>query len=302
MATRAGRDLPSLYSEWSERMAADPEMDVAALREMFESWHLATAEPEGVTYAEVDADGVPAMWCTPGGCAVDRVLLYLHGGGYVVGSMYAARKLAGHLARAAGVRALVIDYRLAPEDPHPAPLEDAVTAYRWLLDEGVQPGHVVLAGESAGGGLCTAAAIKLRDDGEPLPAAIVPISPWYDVELTGESVDENASTDVLVQRGLAETMADLFMGDGSPRDPLANPLHADLTGLPPVLIHVGSTEALLDDSRRFAARAEASGTDVTIEVVPDVQHAFPYSAGRTRKADRAVERIGDWVRPKLGLA
>ncbi|WP_318571159.1 alpha/beta hydrolase fold domain-containing protein [Salinigranum marinum] len=138
--------------------------------------------------------------------------------------------------------------------------------------------------------------------GDPLPAAIMPISPWYDIELNGDSLDSNASTDALVQRGLVEVMADLFLGDGSPTDPLASPLHADLTGVPPVLIHVGSGEALVDDARRFAAKAETSGVDVTVEVVPDVQHAFAYSAGRESEADHAVERMGAWVRPTLGLS
>jgi acetyl esterase/lipase len=302
MASEESGYLTSLYSNWSERMAADPEMDLTPLREMFETWHLATAEPEGVTYAEVDAGGVPAMWCVPEDCAEDRVLVYCHGGGYVVGSMHATRKLAGHLAKAAGTRALVVEYRRAPEHPHPAPVEDAVTAYRWLLDEGVRPEHIATTGESAGGNLCTTMALELRDVGDPLPAAIMPISPWTDMELTGDSLDRNASTDTLVQRGLVEVMRNLFLGDSSPTDPLANPLYADLTGLPPMLIHASEHEALLDDTRRLAARAEDAGVDVTVHLEPEMQHAYPYLAGRAPEADRAVERIGEWVRPKLGLA
>jgi acetyl esterase/lipase len=301
MATRESQYLHTLYSEWSERMAADPEMDLSSLREMFETWHLATAEPEGVTYTEVDAGGVPAMWCVPEDCATDRVLLYFHGGGYMVGSMHTTRKLAGHIAKAAGVRALVVDYRLAPEHPHPAPIEDGVTAYRWLISEGIQPDHIVTSGDSAGGHLCTAVVLKLRDDGDPLPAAIMPMSPWYDLELSGESLDSSASTDALVNRGLVEVMASTYLGDSSPTDPLASPLRADLTGLPPILIHVGSGEALIDDTRRFAAKAEQSDVDVTVEVVADMQHVFPYMAGRASEADDAIRRMGDWVRPKLGL-
>lgn len=302
MASEASEYLRSLYTEWSERMAANPEMELAALREMTERWHTATAEPEGVTYAEVDAGGVPALWCLPEGCAEDRVVMYFHGGGYVVGSMYATRKLAGHIARAAGTRALVIDYRLSPENPHPAPVEDAAIAYRWLLDEGIQPEHIATTGESAGGHLCTTMVLKLRDDGDPLPAAMMPMSPWYDMELTGDSLDSNASSDALVHRGLVEMMANAFLGDGSAKDPLANPLYADLTGLPPVLIHVSEHEALLDDTRRFAADAEEAGVDVTVETEPEMQHVYPYLAGRAPEADRAVERMGEWVRPKVGLA
>lgn len=301
MASRESQHLRTIFSEWTERMAADPEMDLTSVREMFETGHLATAEPEGVTYAEVDAGGVPALWCTPEDCATDRVVLYCHGGGYMVGSMHLSRKIAGHIAKAAGVRALVFDYRLAPEHPHPAPVEDAATVYRWLLSEGIQPDHIATCGDSAGGGLCTAMVLKLRDDGDPLPAALMPLSPWYDMEMTGESLDSNAPTDALVNRGLVEVMSATFLGDSSPTDPLANPLLADLTGLPPVLIHVSSTEALVDDTRRFAAKAEESGVDVTVEAVPDMQHVYPYMAGRAPEADRAVERMAEWVRPKLGL-
>jgi acetyl esterase/lipase len=143
--------------------------------------------------------------------------------------------------------------------------------------------------------------LKLRDDGDPLPAAIMPMAPWYDMELTGESLDRNAPTDSLVNREMVEVMASTFLGDGSPTDPLANVLRADLTGLPPVLIHVSSTEALVDDTRQFAAKAEESGVDVTVESVPDMPHVYPYMAGRHPEADRAVERMGEWVRPKLGL-
>jgi acetyl esterase/lipase len=301
MAIRDAQHLDTIYGGWTERMAADPEMDLRVVREMFETGHLAAAEPEGVTYAEVDAGGIPALWCIPEDGALDRVLLYCHGGGYMVGSMHLSRKVAGHIAKAAGIRALVIDYRLAPENPHPAPVEDAVTAYRWLISEGIRPDHIATSGDSAGGNLCTAMVLKLRDDGDPLPAAIMPMAPWYDMELTGESLDRNAPTDSLVNREMVEVMASTFLGDGSPTDPLANVLRADLTGLPPVLIHVSSTEALVDDTRQFAAKAEESGVDVTVESVPDMPHVYPYMAGRHPEADRAVERMGEWVRPKLGL-
>jgi monoterpene epsilon-lactone hydrolase len=301
MSIREPQHLDTIYSGWTERMAADPEMDLGVVREMFEMGQRAAAEPEGVTYAEVDAGGIPALWCIPEGCATDRVLLYCHGGGYMVGSMHLSRKVAGHIAKGAGIRALVFDYRLAPEHPHPAPVEDAVTVYRWLISEGIQPKHIATCGDSAGGGLCTTMVLKLRSDGDPLPAAIMPLSPWYDMELTGESIDSNTSTDSLVSRGMLEMMAATFLGDGSPTDPLANPLHADLTGLPPVLIHVSSTEAVVDDTRQFAAKAEESGVDITVESVPDMPHVYPYMAGREPEADRAVEHMGEWVRPKLGL-
>lgn len=293
--------IKALYSSWMERLMADPEMGLPEMRDMFEEWHLLTAEPADVTYAEVDAGGIPALWCTPVGCTEDRVIVYTHGGGYVVGSMHTHRKLAGHLARAVGCRALVIDYRRAPEHPHPAPVEDAVTAYRWLLDQGIEPGHIATCGDSAGGGMCTAMVLAARDQGLPLPGAIMPLSPWYDMEGKGDSLDGNAAVDVLVQRELLMGMAETFLGDASPADPLANPLYADLDGLPPMLIQVGGDETLLDDSHRFAERAREAGVDVTVDVHPSMQHVFHFMAGRAPEADAAVDGLAEWVRGHLDL-
>ena len=302
MASRESQHLKDLYGGWVERMAAQPEMDVATLRDMFEAWHLSTVEPTGVTYEEVDAGGVPAMWCIPTGADPSRVLFWTHGGGFVVGSMHTHRKVAGHLAKATGARALVIDYRRAPEHPYPAQLEDALTAYRWLLGQGVQPGHIATTGDSAGGNLATSMVIRLRDQGDPMPAAIMPLSPWYDMEGKGETLDSRAEVDVLVQREILQGMATMFLGEGGPAtDPLANPLFADPTGLPPMLIQVGDHECLLDDSVRFAEGARSAGVDVTVEVEPEMQHVFHFLAGRAPEADKAIDRLAAWVRPKLGL-
>jgi acetyl esterase/lipase len=293
--------IKRLYGSWAERMAAQPDMDLETLRDIFEEWHLLTAEPEGVSYAEDDAGGVPAIWCIPEGCADDRVLIWTHGGGYVVGSMHSHRKVAGHLAKAAGTRALVIDYRRAPENPHPAQVEDAVASYRWLVDQGIRPEHIGTTGDSAGGALCTSMVLKLRDDGDALPACILPQSPWYDMEGKGETLDSRASVDTLVQREILMNMAAMFLGPNPANDPLANPLYADPAGLPPMLIHVGDHETLLDDSVRFAKQAEAAGVDVTLEVQPEMQHVFQFMAGRAREADASIARLGSWAREKLGL-
>lgn len=301
MASKQAESIKSLYRGWVVRMNADPEMDLDTMRDMFEEWHLLTAEPPGVTYEEVDADGVPAMWCIPLDGADDRVVVYCHGGGYVVGSMHSHRKVAGHIASAAGCRALVLDYRRAPEFPHPAQCEDAVRAYRWLLAQGIDGGHVATCGDSAGGGLSTSMVLSLRDAGDELPAAIMPLSPWYDMEGKGETLDTRADLDVLVQREILVGMAEMFLGGGPPTDPLANPLHADPEDLPPMLIQVGDHETLLDDAQRFTDRAEAAGVDVTLEVDPEMQHVFHFMAGRAPEADDAIARLGSWVRPKLGL-
>lgn len=294
--------LRALYQSWADRLAAGPDMDLATIRDIFEEWHLPTREPEGVGYAEVDVSGIPAMWCLPEGCSTERVLLYFHGGGCVVGSMYSHRKLAGHLAKAAGARALVLDYRRAPEEPFPSQIDQGVVAYRWLLDQGVRPEHVATLGDSAGGNLSITVVLKLRELGLPLPAAMVPISPYLDMELTGETMESRADTDALVSRPLAEGMVAMYIGGASPKDPLANPLHADLTGLPPAYVEAGDHEMLLDDSVRFAALAEKAGVDVTLVVEPGMQHVFECLAGRAPEADRAVAGIGAWLRPKLGLS
>lgn len=257
--------------------------------------------PEGVTGTPVSAGGVPAEWIDAPGGATDRALLYLHGGGYVAGSIDSHRNLTGHLAKALGCRVLALDYRLAPEHPHPAAVEDATAAYRWLLAEGFAPGHLAISGDSAGGGLTVAALVKLRDDGAPLPACAVPISPFADMEGTGESMTTRAAVDPMVSPGQIREIAGLFLGGGDPRDPYASPIHADLSGLPPLLVQVGDAEVLLDDSTRLAERATAAGVAVTLEVWPEMIHVFQASAGYVPESDEAVARIAAFCRHHLGL-
>jgi acetyl esterase/lipase len=259
------------------------------------------SKPTGVTWTEVDAGGVPSIWADPAGGASDRVLQYVHGGGYVIGSADFYRNLTGHLAKALGCRVLNVDYRLAPEHPHPAPVEDSTKAYRWLLDQGLEPGHLAISGDSAGGGLTMATLLAIRDAGLPLPAAAVPISPWVDMEATGASMTTNAERDVLVAGETIKGMAEAFLQGKDARDPLAAPLHADLRGLCPLYIQVGGDETLLDDSTRLADRAKSAGVDVRIDVFPDMQHVFQMAAGNMPEADEAIARIAEWLRPRLGL-
>jgi acetyl esterase/lipase len=278
-------------------------MDLQSVRDMQESLHLATAEADGVSYVEVIADGVPAIWCVPHGAVPDRAVLYAHGGGFVTNSMHSHRKLAAHLAKAAGVRALLFDYRLAPECPFPAQLEDAITAYRWLLRQGIHAEHIAMAGDSAGGNLATSIVLKLRDEHQPLPAAIVAFSPWYDLECAGETLETNASTDVLVERAELEWLvATVFPDNDAPSNPLANPLYADATGLPPMFLTAGGDEALRADAERFAEKAAAASVDVTIEIAPGMQHVHLWMAGRAPEADNTIANVATWLRPKLGLA
>jgi len=243
-------ELKVLYKSWTAALAANPTMELDEMRRMFEHWGDVTAEPGGVDYLEVDAGGIPAIWAVPRACRQDRVLLCTHGGGYVTGSMFTHRKVYGHFAKAIDCRALILHYRRAPEHVHPAPVDDAVTAYRWLLEQKISPNHIALAGDSAGGGLAVTALLRAREQGLPLPAATMPLSPWLDMEATSGSFDTNREKDTLVQREIIIAMAGMFLGEkGNRKDPLANPLLADLRGLPPMYIQVGGDETLLDDSR-----------------------------------------------------
>jgi acetyl esterase/lipase len=200
---------------------------------------------------------------------------------------------------AARARGLVIDYRLAPEHPFPAQLDDARAAYSWLLGQGVDPSRLVVAGESAGGALALSLLVALRDAGQPLPAAAVCVSPWVDLELTGESLRDNARFDYVPRRVLAK-YARYFVPTGDLRNPLAAPVHADLRGLPPLLVLAGGSEALLDDARRIAERAKNHGTSVTFEVEPDMIHAWHLYAAGFDRCQQTIDRIAAYVEARVG--
>jgi acetyl esterase/lipase len=239
----------------------------------------------------------------PKGGAADRVLLCSHGGGYVIGSMYSHRKLYGHLAKATGCRALIVDYGLAPESVHPGPVNDMANAYRWLLDQGIAPAHIALTGDSAGGGLAITTLLRAREQGLPMPAATMPLSPWLDMNGGGASFETNKDNDRMVSRELLEQMASTFLGpNGNRRDPLVNPLLGDMRGLPPVYIQVGGFETLLDDSQALAEAVRKADGSVKLDVFPEMQHVFQFMAGVAPEADDAIGRLAAWVRPKLGLA
>jgi epsilon-lactone hydrolase len=209
------------------------------------------------------------------------------------------RVMLSHLSRASGFKVLGLDYRLAPENPFPAPVEDALAAYRWLLWSGYDPRKIVLAGDSAGGGLVVAAIVAMRYAGEPLPAAGVCLSPWVDMEATGPSFVTNATSDPSVARDRILRLAGVYLAGKSPQAPLASPIHADLRGLPPLLVQVGSIETLLDDARALAQRAQAAGVEVTLEVWEDMPHVWHHFAPMLPEAQQAIARIGEFVRKNV---
>jgi epsilon-lactone hydrolase len=255
-----------------------------------DQWGDVTAEPRGLDYTEVSADGVPAMWLSPHGADTDRVIVALHGGGFVGGSVYTHRKMYGHLAKAAGVRVLLASYRMAPEFPYPAQIEDAVTAYRWAAARATT---VALAGDSSGGGLAVQVALR-----EPGAAALLLLSPWIDMdpEQTATSYEENAATDLVFTRPMVQGLIRLYLPDGvSGLAPEVNAFHADLSTLPPVYVQCGSDETGRGDSERLAKL-----TGARLDVFDGQLHSFQMAAGRTPVADDAIGRLAAWVRPKLG--
>lgn len=258
--------------------------------------------PDELVTETVNAGGVAAEWVLWPGAVEDAVILYFHGGGYVFGNPDSHRNLAWRLAKATGARVLVVDYRLAPDNPFPAAVDDARTAYQWLLDQGYATHRIVVAGDSAGGGLSAALMVELRNQGIALPAAASLISPWVDLALTGKSVTTNAAKDVMLSPVTLEKFAALYLGDRDARAPLASPIYADLTGLPPVQVLVGSTEVLYSDSERLVERIKAAGGEASLSVWPKMPHVFPILAGLIPEAQQAIEEIAAFIRRALGTS
>jgi epsilon-lactone hydrolase len=297
----ASDELQQIIQMFRSRPAPATPPTLAEQRAGMEAMVGAMPLPPDVMVTVVDAGGVPAEWVVAPGADANRAVLYLHGGGYVIGSINTHRELAARLSRSAGLRVLVIDYRLAPEHPFPAAVADAVAAYRWMLAQGIDHTGAGIAGDSAGGGLTVAALLALRDAGDPLPAAAVCLSPWVDLAITGESMTTRAAADPMVQKPGVEAMAALYLNGADPRTPLASPLYADLTGLPPMMVQVGTAETLYDDSIRFVERARAAGVDVRLEPWEDMIHVFQLFA-MLPEAHAATDRIGAFLRAELGSA
>ncbi len=283
-----------------EHLAKLPQPEtIAGKRAQYDKAERVFQTPADVAVEAVRAPQVPAEWLVPRGARTDAAVLYLHGGGYVIGSPRSHRHLAGAIASAAGLSALLPDYRLAPEQPFPAAVEDATAACGWLLAKGIAPNRIVIAGDSAGGGLTVATLLALRDKGQPLPAAGVCISPWVDLTCSGASYVTRADRDPIVKREGVSEMAKAYLGGADAKTPLASPLHADLRGLPALLIHVGSDEVLLDDATQLAAQAKAAGVEVTLEVWEEMIHVWHWFLPMLEEAQRAVARIGEFVSARI---
>ena len=251
-------------------------------------------------YNRVNAGGVTAEWVTAEGTTDSRVVLYFHGGGYIIGSPRTHRAMLAELSKSSAARVLALDYRLAPEHTFPAPVEDSTAAYRWLLNEGYDPARIAVAGDSAGGGLTVAAMVQIRYLGLPMPAAGVCVSPWVDMEGLGDSMETRSTADPMVGKESLLESAKTYLGGADARAPLAAPLYADLRGLPPILIQVGDAEVLLDDSTRLAGIAREAGVEVQMDVWDDMIHVWHLFAPMLPEGKQAISQAGEFIKKHTG--
>ena len=255
---------------------------------------------EDVQLNAVDLREVPGEWSIVPGSDAGRVLMFLHGGGYCSGSILSHRRMVTEAGRAAGVRTLAVGYRLAPEHPFPAALNDALAAWRFLGDEGIAAAHVGIGGDSAGGGLTVALINALRDDKEPLPACAWLVSPWTDLTMSGSTLTTKDKTDPIIHKAYLQELADAYLAGGvNAKDPRVSPLYADLRDFPPTLIQVGSAETLLDDATRFAAALGAADVPITLEIWPHMMHAWHLWNAHLEPGRRALTSAGAFIRRHL---
>jgi monoterpene epsilon-lactone hydrolase len=290
---------PEIVALRSKLAGRERSPDIAQRRRDFDAMGGAYSTAADVKVEAVTASGVPAEWTTTPDAQADAAVLFVHGGGYVVGSLLSHRHMASEIGRAARARTLALHYRLAPEHPFPAPVEDTIAGYRFLLAQGLRPGRIAIAGDSAGGGLTAAALVAIRDAGLPQPACGWCISPWVDMEGLGDSMIDNASRDPMVQKDALLEMARHYMGATDPRSPLAAPLYADLRGIAPLFIQVGSVETLLDDATRLARRAGLADVPVDLQIWPEMVHVWHLFHPELKAGRRAIEAGGAFIRSAI---
>jgi acetyl esterase/lipase len=295
MISKQAQDFWTLLKSYPKQI----EMPLAEAREADLHAEDFTSEPKGVHFSP--APEVDGLWAEPRGAAPGRSILYFFGGGFVLGTPATRRKTAGHLSLAAKARVLVPNYRLAPEHPFPAALNDAVRAYQFLLDH-AEPSKIVVSGDSAGGGLAVSTVVAVRDRHLPMCAGIAALSPWADLTCSGESVTSRATADIECTRSRLLEMASWYMNGGDPAQPLASPVFADFAGMPPLLCIAGGDEELLDDSVRLVRNAGMAGVNTTLHIAAGMQHVWAIWAGAFPEADAAISLVGNWVRAHTGGA
>ena len=252
--------------------------------------------PKNTKFKRVSVGNIDAEWITCGEFETDKIFMFMHGGGYYRGSISSTRATVARISAEAKVRCLSIEYRLAPEYPFPAAIDDTYTAYNWLLKEGVKPKNIIVSGQSAGGGLCLALLLKLKENFFSQPRGAVALSPWTDLTQSGKTMKINADIDPVISKKYLDRMANLYLAKTPNTTPLASPLYGELSGLPPLLVQVGSAETMLDDSRRFVEKAKEAKVDVQIEVYKDMFHGWHGSAHILKDGEKAIKNIGLFCR------
>jgi monoterpene epsilon-lactone hydrolase len=300
MISLRARAVRFITKQMFKKLSADD--DVEPMRELMENLAKRSSPASGTHIRHAKIAGVECDWVVPKDCDESRVLLYLHGGAYVMGSSKTHRTLVSHIAKQAGVRAILPNYRLAPEDPFPAGLKDCVAVYRQLLSSGISPENLVIGGDSAGGGMVMATLLSLRDANDPMPAAACLLSPWLDLAGEGESMRTRESPDPWFRPEEMPKVVARYCLQDQIRDPLVSPIYGDVQGLPPILIQVGDHEVLLSDSTRMAEKINDAGGQVTLQIWPEMWHVFQYFVGKMPESRRAIHQIGAFLRANLEVA
>ncbi|MBK5237757.1 MAG: alpha/beta hydrolase [Actinomycetales bacterium] len=289
--------LGEIYKFWIDELGklGDAPVSTELLRLIFDDWQRATAEPEGVTYKSTSIGGVPGILVTPIGSDPKQILIFMHGGGFALGSSASHRKLAGHIAKALDTHAFVADFRLAPEHKFPAQIHDGVAIYSALLEQGFKPEDITPIGDSAGANLAISMVFEMRNRKLPLPHQVITMSPWLNMENNGATLVTNNDTDFLIApEGLHGNIDRYISGTTEPTNPMANPLYQDFTGFPRLYICAGDIEALFDNSQQLEALATKAGVDVTFSIGEGMQHVFPFLAGNHPRADKEIELMRAW--------
>ena len=275
-------------------------IDVEKKRKNLESRVFLFRKPRDVRVEQVLIEGVSCEWLFPPNSNKNCVIIYLHGGAYTAGSPNTHRGIAARIGKTSEIPVLFIDYSLAPENPFPAALEDVIAVYKWLIEQRkFKPNKIIIAGDSAGGGLSLSTLIKLRDDNIPLPAAAVCLSPWTDLAITGDSIETKTEEEVMLTKKELQQAADIYLKDTDNKNPLASPLYADLKGLPPILLQTGTKEIILDDTIRFAEKAKKAGVEVISDIWPGMWHVFQIYGNLMPESKRALKEIGKFIKESL---
>jgi acetyl esterase/lipase len=288
-----------LFTKYYLRPKFSVDKTVEEHRKAFEKASRLTFLPFGTKTELVSINGIKAEWVSVGNVSEEKIILYLHGGTYTFGSINTHRDIAARMSKYSGSKALVLDYRLAPEYPFPAAIEDSTNTFRWLIENGISPNNIAIAGDSAGGGLSLATMSILRDNGDPLPGAVVCFSPWIDLEGKGESNKANIGIDPLTNPEWWDYMAAFYVGNNDIKNPQISPIYADLKGFPPMLIQVGSDEVILDDSKRLAERALEAGVEVTLDIWEKMWHVWQLAGGLMPEGTMALQKAGEFIRKHI---